>query len=75
MKKITSDRVHAKAREAEGNFSEAAKAYVVEKDYRTASGLIFWDSNFISFRIYFELLHNPDEAIRIANESQLIKGA
>ena len=27
------------------------------------------------FRVYFELLHNPDEAIRVANDSQSVEGA
>ena len=39
MKKITSNKIrgqYAKAREAEGNFSEAAKAYEAAKDYENS---------------------------------------
>ena len=39
MKKITSNKIHsqyAKAREAEGNFLEAAKAYEAAKDYENS---------------------------------------
>ena len=39
MKKITSNKIHsqyAKAREAEGNFLEAAKAYETAKDHENS---------------------------------------
>ena len=39
MKKITSNKIHgqyAKAREAEGNFLEAVKAYEAAKDYENS---------------------------------------
>lgn len=63
---ITSHRIqlqYAKAKEADGNYLEASKAYKVAKDY----------DNLI--RIYLNHLNNPQEAVAIVQETNSIEGA
>jgi WD repeat-containing protein 19 len=54
---------YAKAREADGNYHEAALAYEKAMDYINAT------------RIYLDCLKSPDEAVRVVNESQSTEGA
>lgn len=63
---ITSHRIHlqyAKAKEADGKYEEAAKAYRLAKDY----------DNLI--RIYLDHLNNPQEAVAIVQETNSLEGA
>uniref|UniRef100_A0A669CGS2 WD repeat domain 19 n=1 Tax=Oreochromis niloticus TaxID=8128 RepID=A0A669CGS2_ORENI len=54
---------HAKAKEAEGKYKDAARAYESAKD---------WDS---VIRVLLDHLNKPEEAVRIAREMQSIGGA
>ncbi|KAL0273759.1 UNVERIFIED_CONTAM: hypothetical protein PYX00_006365 [Menopon gallinae] len=64
--KVTSHKIHlqyAKAKEAQGNYEEAAKAYRLAKDY----------DNLI--RVNLNHLKNPQEAVAIAQETNSLEGA
>ncbi|XP_039456737.1 WD repeat-containing protein 19-like [Oreochromis aureus] len=63
---ISSPEIHlqyAKAKEAEGKYKDAARAYESAKD---------WDS---VIRVLLDHLNKPEEAVRIAREMQSIGGA
>lgn len=63
---ITSHRIHlqyAKAKEADGKYDEAAKAYRLAKDY----------DNLI--RIYLDHLNSPQEAVAIVQATNSLEGA
>ncbi|EDO29788.1 predicted protein, partial [Nematostella vectensis] len=63
---VTSPKLHAqyaKAREADGKYREAAKAYEAAKDYDNV------------IRINLDFLQNPEEAVRIVKETQSVEGA
>ncbi|KAL5510224.1 hypothetical protein EMCRGX_G005734 [Ephydatia muelleri] len=64
--RVTSTKLHAqyaKAREAEGQFLLAAKAYETAKDYDNAA------------RMYLDHLESPDEAVRVVQEGKSTEGA
>ncbi|CAH1776664.1 unnamed protein product [Owenia fusiformis] len=66
LPQVTSPKIHsqyAKAREADGRYKDAATAYANAKD---------WDS---VVRINLEHLQNPEEAVRIVQETQSVDGA
>ncbi|XP_037103187.1 WD repeat-containing protein 19 [Syngnathus acus] len=63
---VTSSKIHlqyAKAKEADGNYKEAAQAYGSAKD---------WDN---VTRVLLDHLKNPEGAVRIVRETQSIEGA
>lgn len=63
---ITSHRIHlqyAKAKEADGNYMEAVKAYRLAKEYDSL------------IRIYLNHLNNPQEAVAIVQETNSLEGA
>jgi WD repeat-containing protein 19 len=63
---VTSTKIHsqyAKAKEAEGYFKEAFKAYMNAKEYENA------------IRIQLDQLKNPEQAVKIVKETQSIEGA
>ncbi|KAL8576385.1 hypothetical protein ACOMHN_048952 [Nucella lapillus] len=66
LPKISSPKIHsqyAKAKEADGRFKEAAEAY---------RGAREWDS---VIRLNLEFLNNPEEAVRIVQETKSVEGA
>ncbi|XP_076446829.1 WD repeat-containing protein 19-like isoform X2 [Babylonia areolata] len=66
LTKITSPKIHAqyaKAKEADGRYKEAAEAYRMAKE---------WDN---VIRINLDFLQNPEEAVRIVQETQSVEGA
>jgi WD repeat-containing protein 19 len=66
LRKVSSSRLHAqyaKAREADGHYMEAARAYESAHDHDNAA------------RVYLDLLKSPDEAVRIVRESGSVEGA
>lgn len=66
LNKITSPKIHAqyaKAKEADGRYKEAAEAYKMAKE---------WDN---VIRINLDFLQNPEEAVRIVQETQSVEGA
>ncbi|XP_041788987.1 WD repeat-containing protein 19 [Chelmon rostratus] len=63
---VSSPKIHlqyAKAKEADGKYKEAARAYESAKD---------WDN---MIRVLLDHLNNPEEAVRIVRETQSIDGA
>ncbi|CAB4023346.1 WD repeat-containing 19-like, partial [Paramuricea clavata] len=63
---VSSPKLHiqyAKAKEADGRYKEAAKAYEAAKDYDNV------------IRIYLDYLQNPEEAVRVVKETQSVEGA
>ena len=63
---VTSPKIHAqygKAKEADGYYKEAYKAYLTAKEYENA------------IRIQLEYLKNPEQAVKIVRETQSIEGA
>ena len=54
---------YAKAKEADGQYREAAKAYETAKDYES------------QIRILVHNLKVPEEAVRVVKDSQSIEGA
>ena len=66
LTKITSPKIHAqyaKAKEADGRYKEAAEAYKLAKE---------WDN---VIRINLDFVQNPEEAVRIVQETQSVEGA
>ncbi|BFZ14509.1 hypothetical protein BsWGS_17548 [Bradybaena similaris] len=66
LSKITSPKIHAqyaKAKEADGRYREAAEAYRMAKE---------WDN---VIRINLDHLQNPEEAVKIVQETQSVEGA
>ncbi|KAK7098094.1 WD repeat-containing protein 19-like [Littorina saxatilis] len=66
LTKITSPKIHAqyaKAKEADGRYKEAAEAYKMAKE---------WDN---VIRINLDFLQNPEEAVRIVQETKSVEGA
>ncbi|XP_046339799.1 WD repeat-containing protein 19-like isoform X2 [Haliotis rufescens] len=66
LQHITSPKIHAqyaKAKEADGRYKEAAEAYKMAKE---------WDH---VIRINLEFLQNPEEAVKIVQETQSVEGA
>ncbi|XP_014673105.1 PREDICTED: WD repeat-containing protein 19-like [Priapulus caudatus] len=66
LPKVNSPKVHAqyaKAKESEGKYKDAAKAYESAKD---------WDN---VVRLYLDHLNNPEEAVRIVQDTQSVEGA
>lgn len=66
LSKITSPKIHAqyaKAKEADGRYKEAAEAYRMAKE---------WDN---VIRINLDFLQNPEEAVRIVQETKSVEGA
>ncbi len=66
LPQVTSPKIHsqyARAKEAEGRYKEASKAYAAAKD---------WDA---VIRINLDHLQNPEEAVRIVRETQSADGA
>lgn len=60
---VSSPKLHiqyAKAKEADGRYKEAAKAYEVAKDYdnviRYVFRIICWENPYLMFRSYLKLL-------------------
>ncbi|XP_031560697.1 WD repeat-containing protein 19-like [Actinia tenebrosa] len=63
---VTSPKLHAqyaKAKEADGKYKEAARAYEAAKDYDNV------------IRINLDYLQNPEEAVRVVKETQSVEGA
>lgn len=63
---ITSPKIHSqygKAKEADGYYKEAFKAYMSAKEYENA------------IRIQLDFLKNPEQAVKIVRENQSIEGA
>jgi WD repeat-containing protein 19 len=63
---VTSPKIHAqygKAKEADGYYKEAYKAYLTAKEYENA------------IRIQLDFLKNPEQAVKIVRETQSIEGA
>ncbi|KAG7241299.1 hypothetical protein INR49_025817 [Caranx melampygus] len=63
---VSSPRIHlqyAKAKEADGKYKDAARAYESAKD---------WDN---VIRVLLDHLNNPEDAVRIVRETQSIDGA
>ena len=63
---ITSPKIHSqygKAKEADGYYKEAFKAYMNAKEYESA------------IRIQLDFLKNPEQAVKIVRENQSIEGA
>lgn len=63
---VSSPKIHlqyAKAKEADGKYKEAARAYESAKD---------WDN---VIRVLLDHLNNPEDAVRIVRETQSIDGA
>ncbi|KAI0219651.1 WD repeat-containing protein 19 [Lamellibrachia satsuma] len=63
---VASPKIHiqyARAKEAEGRYKEAATAYATAKDFDNV------------IRISLEYLQNPEEAVRIVQETQSVEGA
>ena len=63
---VTSPKIHAqygKAKEADGYYKEAYKAYLTAKEYENA------------IRIQLDHLKNPEQAVKIVRETQSIEGA
>ncbi|XP_067137635.1 WD repeat-containing protein 19 [Centruroides vittatus] len=63
---VTSPKIHAqyaKAKEADGHYREAARAYEVAREYESV------------IRIQLEHLNNPEEAVRIVRETRSTEGA
>eukprot|EP01137_Pigoraptor_chileana_P005155 Opistho-2@47869 len=66
LENVSTPKLHvqyAKAREAEGKYKEAVRAYQNAKDYDSV------------IRIYLDNLKNPEEAVRIVRETQSSDGA
>ena len=66
LSSITSPKIHsqyAKAKEADGYYKEAFKAYMNAKEYENA------------IRIQLDHLKNPEHAVKIVRETQSIEGA
>ena len=66
LSRVSSLRLHAqyaKAREADGHYHEAARAYESARDCDNAA------------RVYLDLLKSPDDAVRIVRESGSVEGA
>ncbi|TMS23823.1 WD repeat-containing protein 19 [Larimichthys crocea] len=66
LQHVTSPKIHlqyAKAKEADGKYKEAARAYESAKD---------WDN---LIRVLLDHLNNPEDAVRIVRETQSIDGA
>lgn len=63
---VTSPKIHSqygKAKEADGYYKEAYKAYLTAKEYENA------------IRIQLDFLKNPEQAVKIVRETQSIEGA
>ena len=66
LSSITSPKIHSqygKAKEADGYYKEAFKAYMNAKEYENA------------IRIQLDFLKNPEAAVKIVKENQSIEGA
>ncbi|KXJ24489.1 WD repeat-containing protein 19 [Exaiptasia diaphana] len=66
LNQVTSPKLHAqyaKAKEADGKYKEAARAYEAAKDYDNV------------IRINLDYLQNPEEAVRVVKEAQSVEGA
>ncbi|XP_076468006.1 WD repeat-containing protein 19-like [Babylonia areolata] len=66
LPKITSPKIHsqyAKAKEADGRYKEAVVAYKSAKE---------WDN---VIRLYLDFLNNPEEAVKVVQETKSIEGA
>ncbi|XP_033108550.1 WD repeat-containing protein 19-like isoform X2 [Anneissia japonica] len=66
LPQVNSPKIHiqyAKAKEADGRYKEAAKAYENAKDFDNV------------IRIQLDHLHNPEEAVRIVRETKSTEGA
>ncbi|KAK3739122.1 hypothetical protein QZH41_010524, partial [Actinostola sp. cb2023] len=66
LNQVTSPKLHsqyAKAKEADGKYKEAARAYESAKDYDNV------------IRINLDYLQNPEEAVRVVKETQSVEGA
>jgi WD repeat-containing protein 19 len=66
LAQITSPKIHAqygKAKEADGYYKEALRAYMAAKEFESA------------IRVQLEHLRNPEGAVRIVREQQSIEGA
>ena len=66
LDKVTSTRIYsqyAKAKEADGYYKEAFKAYMSAKEFENA------------IRIQLDFLKNPELAVKIVRETQSIEGA
>lgn len=63
---ITSPKIHlqyAKARESEGKYEEALKAYTAAKDFDSV------------IRLHLDYLNNPEEAVELVQETKSVEGA
>lgn len=66
LSKVSSTKLHAqfaKAREADGHFQEAARAYEKAHDFDSA------------IRVYLDQLKSPDDAVRVVKETASTEGA
>ena len=66
LPRITSPKIHlqyAKAKEADGQYAEAAKAYETAHDWESA------------IRVNLDPLNNPEKAVRLVQETKSVEGA
>ena len=66
LHKVSSSKIHAqyaKAKEVDGRYREAEEAYKLAKE---------WDN---AIRINLQFLQNPEEAVRIVQETKSVEGA